>query len=105
MVDDADAMKEAVLQHLGIADRAGMERDRRHSRGQMKALLPDYSVSAMPLHAVYPETHWMSARARSFLDFLICYELLFVGWAKARLRRAHHLSSIAQWSTGIPGPR
>ena len=37
----------------------------------MKALLPDYTVSSLPLHAVYPETHWMSARARSFLDFII----------------------------------
>jgi hypothetical protein len=34
-------------------------------------VLPDYAVATMPLHAVYPETHWMSARARSFLDFVI----------------------------------
>ncbi|MEH2489556.1 hypothetical protein [Bradyrhizobium sp. AZCC 2230] len=27
--------------------------------------------AALPLHAVYPETHWMSLRARSFLDLLV----------------------------------
>jgi DNA-binding transcriptional LysR family regulator len=71
MVDDADAMQEAVLQHLGIAIVPAWCATEALRRGQMKALLPDYAVSAMPLHAVYPETHWMSARARSFLDFII----------------------------------
>jgi DNA-binding transcriptional LysR family regulator len=56
LVDDADAMEQAVMHHLGIA------------------VLPEWSavsIAALPLHAVYPETHWMSLRARSFLDLLI----------------------------------
>lgn len=71
LVDDADAMEQAVKQHLGIAILpewsaiAGI-RDR-----QLENLLPDFSISALPLHAVYSETHWMSLRARSFLDLLI----------------------------------
>ncbi|HWV53752.1 LysR family transcriptional regulator [Pseudorhodoplanes sp.] len=71
MVDDADAMREAVLQHLGVAIVPAWCVTDSIRRGEMKALLPDYTVSTMPLHAVYPETHWMSARARSFLDFVI----------------------------------
>lgn len=71
MVDDADAMKEAVLQHLGIAIVPAWCAADALRRGHMKSLLPDYTVSAMLLHAVYPETHWMSARARSFLDFIV----------------------------------
>lgn len=71
MVDDADAMKEAVLQHLGIAIVPAWCATDALRRGQMKTLLPDYTVSSLPLHVVYPETHWMSARARSFLDFII----------------------------------
>jgi len=71
IVDDADAMREAVLQHLGIAIMPAWNAARSMQRGQMVALLPDYAVSAMPLHAVYPETHWMSPRARSFLDFVV----------------------------------
>jgi DNA-binding transcriptional LysR family regulator len=71
IVDDADAMKEAVLEHLGIAIVPAWSAARHLQRGEMTVVLPDYSVAAMPLHAVYPETHWMSARARSFLDFVV----------------------------------
>lgn len=71
MVDDADAMKEAVLQHLGIAIVPAWCATDALRGGKMKALLPDYAVSSLPLHVVYPETHWMSARARSFLDFIV----------------------------------
>jgi DNA-binding transcriptional LysR family regulator len=39
--------------------------------GQLENVLPDYSISALPLHAVYPEMQWMSPRARSFLDLLV----------------------------------
>jgi DNA-binding transcriptional LysR family regulator len=79
IVDDADAMKEAVLQHLGIAIVPAWCATDALNRGQMKALLPDYAVASMPLHAVYPETHWMSARARSFLDFIIARAERFSG--------------------------
>jgi DNA-binding transcriptional LysR family regulator len=77
MVDDADAMKEAVLQDLGIAVLPAWCAHEALRRGQMKALLPDYAVSSLPLHVVYPETHWMSARARSFLDFMIARAEVF----------------------------
>jgi len=39
--------------------------------GELEQLLPDYSTAALPLHAVYPDTLWMSLRARRFLDLLI----------------------------------
>jgi DNA-binding transcriptional LysR family regulator len=39
--------------------------------GQLENVLPDYSIAALPLHAVYPEMEWMSPRARSFLDLLV----------------------------------
>ena len=39
--------------------------------GELEHVLPDYSIAAAPLHAVYPETQWMSLRARSFLDLLV----------------------------------
>ncbi|MET0277444.1 MAG: LysR family transcriptional regulator, partial [Pseudorhodoplanes sp.] len=70
-VDDADAMQEAVLEHLGIAIVPAWSAVSCLERRKMVALLPDYSIAAMPLHAVYPETHWVSLRARSFLDFIV----------------------------------
>ena len=41
-VDDADAMKEAVLQHLGIAIVPAWSATEPLRRGRMRALLPDY---------------------------------------------------------------
>jgi DNA-binding transcriptional LysR family regulator len=71
VVDDADAMREAVLQHLGIAIVPAWSASHALQRREMEVVLPDFAVAALPLHAVYPETHWMSLRARSFLDFVI----------------------------------
>jgi DNA-binding transcriptional LysR family regulator len=71
LVDDADAMQEAVMHHLGIAILPEWCALSGIRSGQLENLLPDFSIAALPLHAVYPETHWMSLRARSFLDLLI----------------------------------
>ena len=71
VVDDADAMREAVLEHLGIAIVPAWSAARSLQHREMEVVLPEYSVAALPLHAVYPETHWMSLRARSFLDFVV----------------------------------
>jgi DNA-binding transcriptional LysR family regulator len=77
LVDDADAMKLAVLQHLGVAILPAWSVADAIRRGEMEVLLPDYAVPALPLHAVYPETQWMSLRARSFLDLLVARSARF----------------------------
>lgn len=71
IVDDADAMEEAVMHHLGIAILPEWNASGGMQSGQLENVLPDYSISALPLHAVYPEMQWMSPRARSFLDLLV----------------------------------
>jgi DNA-binding transcriptional LysR family regulator len=71
LVDDADAMQEAVMHHLGIAILPDWNAADGLRSGEFEHLLSDYAITALPLHAVYPETHWMSLRARSFLDLLI----------------------------------
>lgn len=71
LVDDADAMQEAVTEHLGVAILPHWNAAEGLRSGRMVNLLPEYSVAALPLHAVYPEAHWMSPRARSFLDLMI----------------------------------
>jgi DNA-binding transcriptional LysR family regulator len=70
-VDDADAMQEATMQHLGIAILPEWNAADGLRSGELEHVLPDYAIAALPLHAVYPETHWMSLRARSFLDLLV----------------------------------
>jgi DNA-binding transcriptional LysR family regulator len=71
LVDDADAMEEAVMHHLGVAVLPEWNAISGIRSGELENLLPDFSIAALPLHAVYPETHWMSPRARTFLDLLI----------------------------------
>jgi len=70
-VDDADAMAEAVMNDLGIAVLPEWKAVDRLGDGSLVEVLPDYAVPALPLHAVWPETQWMSPRARSFLDLLV----------------------------------
>ena len=64
-------MEEAVINHLGIAILPEWNAIDGIRSGRLENILPEYSIAALPLHAVYPETHWMSLRARSFLDLLI----------------------------------
>ena len=70
-VDDADAMQEATMQHLGIAILPEWNAAEGLRSGELEHVLPDYTIAALPLHAVYPETQWMSLRARTFLDLLV----------------------------------
>jgi DNA-binding transcriptional LysR family regulator len=71
LIDDADAMEEAVRHHLGVAILPEWNASSGIRSGELEHLLPDYSTAALPLHAVYPDMLWMSPRARRFLDLLI----------------------------------
>jgi DNA-binding transcriptional LysR family regulator len=71
LVDDADAMESAVYHHLGLAILPAWNAGEGLRNGQLENVLPDYSIAALPLHAVYPEMEWMSPRARSFLNLLV----------------------------------
>ena len=59
------------MQHLGIAVLPDWNAAAGLCSGELEIVLPEYSIAALPLHAVYPEMHWMSLRARSFLDLLV----------------------------------
>ena len=38
--------------------------------GRLVRLLPDYKTQETPVYAVYPHSHFMSAKTRTFIDFL-----------------------------------
>lgn len=65
------------MQHLGIAILPDWNAAEGLRSGELEHVLPDYAIAALPLYAVYPETHWMSLRARSFLDLLVGRAELF----------------------------
>jgi DNA-binding transcriptional LysR family regulator len=78
LVDDADAMESAVCHHLGLAILPAWNALEGIRNRRLENVLPDYSIAALPLHAVYPEMEWMSPRARSFLDLLVKRSQTFV---------------------------
>lgn len=70
MLDDADALRAAVLEGLGIAIlpnwlvRPGL------ASGDLEIVLADFTVPSLPLNALYSASGPLSLRARRFLDFL-----------------------------------
>jgi DNA-binding transcriptional LysR family regulator len=78
LVDDADAMETAVRHHLGLGILPAWNAVGGIYNGQLENVLPDYSIAALPLHAVYPDMDWMSPRARSFLDLIVQRSQTFV---------------------------
>lgn len=69
-LDDDEAASEAVLDGLGIAMLPAWSVARLVDSGRVEVLLPDYSLPVEPLLVVYPETKWMSQRARQFFELL-----------------------------------
>lgn len=59
------------MHHLGIAVLPDWNAADGLRSGELEHVLPDYNIAALPLHAVYPETHWMSLRARRCLHLLV----------------------------------
>jgi DNA-binding transcriptional LysR family regulator len=70
-LDSADAMAEAVRADLGIALVPTWLLDDEIGDGRVVVLLEDFYPPTLPIQIVYPETRWLSLRARSFIDFLI----------------------------------
>ncbi|RYE52277.1 MAG: LysR family transcriptional regulator, partial [Rhizobiaceae bacterium] len=71
LCDDADAMTEATLHHLGIAILPGWCAVPHLRTGRLVHVLPDFAIPSLPLNIVYPNANWMSNRARMFCDLVI----------------------------------
>jgi len=71
LCDDADAMTEATLHHLGIAVLPGWCAVPHLQTGRLAHVLPDFAIPSLPLNIVYPNANWMSNRARMFCDLVI----------------------------------
>jgi DNA-binding transcriptional LysR family regulator len=94
-IDSADALAEAVRADLGIAMVPTWLLRSEIEQGKVAVLLGDYYPPSLPIHIVYPETRWLSLRARSFIDFLI---VEFGGRSAQNLHPAPVLSAIAPQS-------
>ncbi|MGQ0701325.1 MAG: LysR family transcriptional regulator [Panacagrimonas sp.] len=70
-VNDPDAMFEFVLAHQGIALIPDWVVGDEVESGKVRWLLQDYYPIPMPVNIVYPQTRFLSHRARSFIDFFV----------------------------------
>ncbi|WP_028537081.1 LysR substrate-binding domain-containing protein [Paludibacterium yongneupense] len=60
-----------VLQGHGIMMRSEWDAARYVRSGRLVQLLPEYTLPPADIHAIYPARHNLSARVRTFVDFLV----------------------------------
>ncbi len=69
-VDSAEAMTQLCLQGLGLATPPDYLTDPEIAAGQLCEVLPDWTVEAMPLYAVWPATPAVNANSKALIDYL-----------------------------------
>jgi len=70
LANSGDALLALVLRGAGIMLAPDYLVEDELEAGRLIRLLPDYSTPETPVHAVYPHNHYLSAKARTFIDFL-----------------------------------
>jgi DNA-binding transcriptional LysR family regulator len=72
-VNNGDAIQQAMLQGLGIALQPCFIASGDLRAGRLVELLPDYRLPDLAVHAVYPAGRHLSAKVRSFVDFMAAH--------------------------------
>lgn len=67
---NADALVEAAIAGVGIIYLLDISVNRALAAGQLRALLPDWQTSVLPVSVLYPHTRHLSAKVRAFADFV-----------------------------------
>ena len=68
--DSGDSIMPLVHRHVGIALAPDYMLEDHLKAGRLIRLLPRYKASDIPVHAIYPPDRYLSAKTRTFLDFL-----------------------------------
>jgi DNA-binding transcriptional LysR family regulator len=68
--NDGSAVLKWALDGRGIAVRSAWEISRHLQRGELVPLLTDWALPNADIHAIYLERHRLSAKLRTFIDFL-----------------------------------
>lgn len=69
--NDGEIAVNWALDGHGILMRAGWDIERYLQSGRLVQVLPAYRTPDADIHAVYPHRHQLSARIRTFVDFLV----------------------------------
>jgi len=68
---NGDALREAAIAGLGVLCEPSFIVHGAVERGLLKPVLTDWQWYGMSVYALYPQTRYLSARVRLFIDFLI----------------------------------
>ncbi len=68
--NDIPAIKQLVLEGLGISLLQDFLVAEEVSRGDLVPLLPDYNIPPVPVYVIYPERKLLSPKIRAMVDFL-----------------------------------
>lgn len=71
--DNGDALKEAAIAGLGIALLPTFIVGPDLCQGKLQQVLPDYCPADLSIYAVFPSRRYLSAKVRTFIDFLTEY--------------------------------
>lgn len=71
--NNGDALRAAALAGRGIILQPTFIVGEDIRAGRLRAVLQDYSVAALDVHAVYSHRQYLSAKVRTFVDFLAGY--------------------------------
>lgn len=70
LANNGDALRALAIQGEGIALLPDFVVEQDIAAGRLVALLPACATAEIPIHAVYPHSHHLSAKVRTFVDFL-----------------------------------
>ncbi|ERJ37751.1 hypothetical protein L810_7890 [Burkholderia sp. AU4i] len=70
-MNDIDAIYDAMLADLGVAVVPEWKANEDVTAGRVESLMPEYYPMPLNINIVYPQTRFLSQRARSFIDFLV----------------------------------
>jgi DNA-binding transcriptional LysR family regulator len=70
ITNDGGAAHAWALEGAGIAMKSIWDVGDDITAGRLRRVLPSYSISAAPLHAIYPHSRHLAPRVRAFVDYL-----------------------------------
>jgi DNA-binding transcriptional LysR family regulator len=70
LANSAAALLALVLRDAGIMLAPDYLVEDELKTGRLIRLLPDHSTPETPVHTVYPHSHYLAAKTRTFIDFL-----------------------------------
>ncbi|VVD68282.1 LysR family transcriptional regulator [Pandoraea morbifera] len=70
VVDDGDTAHELALHGAGIVQKSIWDVGDDIEAGRLVRVLPELTIPASPLHAVYPHSQHLAPRTRAFVDFM-----------------------------------